>query len=120
MFKKVFTVLILLLSFSPAISQEIMVNDQPIGEIDVKYLEIVGTSRGLSDKMNIEIDFGQDTKFFSGNKQTRVEDETGKRIKFNSMIDALNFMDKHGFKFVQAYVVEAKNDEIYHYLMKRK
>lgn len=86
----------------------------------MEYLEIVVTSRELSDKVNVEIDFGQDTNFFSGSKQARIEDEDGKRIKFNSMIDALNFMDKNGFEFVQAYVVNTDDDTICHYLMKRK
>lgn len=109
---------VLLLNISFAFAQ-ITVNDQPMEQIDVEYLEIVGTSRSLSDKMNVEIDFGQDTKFFSGNKRTRVEDERGNRIKFNSMIDALNFMSKYGFEFVQAYVVQDNKDEVYHYLCKR-
>ena len=42
-----------------------MVNDTPLKDIDVEYVQIAGTSKLLSTKLTIEIDFGQRTKFFS-------------------------------------------------------
>ncbi|WP_373519557.1 hypothetical protein [Pricia sp.] len=120
MIKKFLVLAVFMLGILTVSSQGIKVNDRPIGEIDVEYIEIVVTARALSHKVNVEIDFGQDTNFFSGSKQTRIEDEDGKRIKFNSMIDALNFMNKNGFEFVQAYVVDTDDSTICHYLMKRK
>ena len=63
------------------------VNDVPIKDIDVEYVQIVGAA-----------------KFFKmGN--TVVKDEYGKPVEFNSMIDALNFMTKNGFEFVTAYTI---------------
>ena len=35
------------------------VNDITLKDIDVNYVEIVGTSRVLSSKLTVEIDFGQ-------------------------------------------------------------
>ena len=35
------------------------VNDKPISEIDVEYVQIVGTAKLLSQKVSIQIDFGQ-------------------------------------------------------------
>ena len=32
-------------------------------------------------------------------------EETGELIRFNSMIDALNYMTEKGWEFVQAYVI---------------
>ncbi|WP_151675059.1 hypothetical protein [Patiriisocius marinus] len=96
------------------------VNDIPIEEIDVEYLRIVGTSRMMSKKVTIEIDFGQDTKFFGSGKETQVKDIEGKLVKFNSMIDALNFMSSNGYDFVQAYAFSVNNQNVYHYLMKKK
>jgi hypothetical protein len=94
------------------------VNDIPIKDIDVQYIQIVGTSQLLSNKVTIEIDFGQTTKFFS-TKETRVKDEEGKLMKFNSMIDALNFFSKNGYKFVTAYAITISNQNVYHYLLEK-
>jgi len=44
---------------------------------------------------------GKKTKFFS-TKDTQVVDEDGKLLTLNSMIDALNFMSKNGYEFVEA------------------
>jgi hypothetical protein len=101
-------------------AQSQTVNDIPLKDIDVEYVEIVGTSRVLSSKLTIEIDFGQENKLFSSDKDTRVKDVNGKNMIFNSMIDALNFMTKNGYEFVQAYAVTKSDQNIYHYLLRRK
>jgi len=36
------------------------------------------------------------------------------------MIDALNFMSKNEYEFVQAYALTVGNQNVYHYLMKKK
>ncbi|MEO6135166.1 MAG: hypothetical protein ABIP35_08440 [Ginsengibacter sp.] len=41
-------------------------------------------------------------------------------MKFNSMTDALNFMNANGYQFVQAYGVSISNKEIEHYYLMRK
>ena len=97
------------------------VNEIPISQLDVEYVQIVGTSKLLSTKLTIEIDFGQNTKFFSTGKETIVKDENGKNLVFNSMIDALNFMTKNGFEFVNAYAISvSSNQNVYHYLLRKK
>lgn len=96
------------------------VNDVPLKDIDVEYVQIVGTSKLLSTKLTIEIDFGQKTKFFSSGKETIVKDFDGKAVDFNSMIDALNFMSKNGYEFVNAYAILVGNQNVYHYLLRNK
>ncbi len=96
------------------------VNDIPLKDIDVEYVQIVGTSKLLSTKLTIEIDFGQKTKFFSSGKETIVKDLDGKAVDFNSMIDALNFMSKNGYEFVNAYAITVGNQNVYHYLLRNK
>ncbi|MCD7898880.1 MAG: hypothetical protein LUH22_03130 [Bacteroides sp.] len=81
------------------------------------YCEIVGTSKLLSSKVTIEIDHGQATKFWSNDKRLLGED--GKPIKFNSMVDAMNFMGNDGWEFTQAYVVSVQNQNAYHWLLKK-
>jgi len=97
------------------------VNDVPIRDIDVEYVQIVGTSKLFSNKVTVEIDFGQENKLFSSDKDTRIRDANGKNMVFNSMVDALNFMTKNGYEFVQAYAFNTSNNQsIYHYLLRKK
>jgi len=95
------------------------VNDKPISEIDVAYVEIIGTTKLFSKKVNIEINFGQEDKLFSA-KDTQVKGKDGKRKIFNSMIDALNFMSKNGYDFVDAYVITISTQNVHHYLLKKR
>ena len=83
------------------------------------YCELVGTGRLMSTKVNVDIDFGQSTKLFSSNNKSRILDENGKPRKFNSMVDALNFMGSDGWEFVQAYVVTSGNQNVYRWLLRK-
>jgi hypothetical protein len=94
------------------------VNDVMIKDIDVQYIQIVGTTQLLSNKVTVDIDFGQLNKIFS-TKDTQVKDENGKLVRFNSMIDALNFFSKNGYKFVNAYALSASDQNVYHYIMEK-
>ena len=83
------------------------------------YCELVGTGKFLSNKVTVQIDFGQVQKFFSDNRYK--DPATGKPIVFNSMMDALNFMGKAGWEFVQAYTIgDAQAGYIYHFLLKKQ
>lgn len=95
------------------------VNNIPISEIDVEYIQIVGNSKLFSNKVSIQLDFGQIDKFWKA-KDTQVRDKEGRLVEFNSMIDALNFMNDNGYEFVQAYAFAVGNQNVYHYLMKKE
>lgn len=116
--KKIFVLLALL---AGALSMKAQtVNGILIKDIDSDYMQIVGTAKFMSTKLSILLDFGQNTKLFSGGKETIVKDENGKNMEFNSMVDALNFFSKHGYEFASAYVVTVGNQNVYHYLLKKK
>ena len=114
---KLLTIIAVILSINNIYSQT--VNDILIEDIDVEYIQIVGTSKLLNNKVNIEIDFGQENKVWSS-KDTWIKDENDKLIVFNSMIDALNFFSKYGYDFVDAYAINVGNQNVYHYLMKKR
>jgi len=95
------------------------VNNIPFEEIDVEYVQIVGTSKLMSTKLNIDIDFGQENSVWT-NKDTQLRDENGKKIVFNSMIDALNFMAKNGYEFLDANAFTHGGQNVYHFMLKRK
>jgi len=113
--------LLLLLLFIPSITYSQSINGVPFSEIDSEYIEIVGTAKALSNKVTIKIDFGQSTKLLgSSKKQFSILDKENKKVQFNSMIDALNFMTKNGYKFEQAYVVTTGGSDVYHYLLSKE
>jgi len=112
--------IILLLLFIPAITYSQSINGVPFSEIDSEYIEIVGTAKALSNKVTINIDFGQSTKLLgSSKKQFSILDKDNKKVEFNSMIDALNFMTKNGYKFEQAYVITTGGSNVYRYLLSK-
>ncbi|HYG52941.1 MAG TPA: hypothetical protein VD905_18700 [Flavobacteriales bacterium] len=86
------------------------------------YCEIVGRAAlSLTGKIKIEIDFGQENKVFEGINNDMLKDPvTGKPMKFNSMVDALNHMAAQGWLFVNAYqITDTGNNTTYHYIMRR-
>lgn len=95
------------------------VNDVPLKDIKSEYVQVFGISKLMSNKLTIQLDFGQENKFWSS-KDTQVKDAEGKNIELNSMIDALNFMTANGYEFVQAYAFATGNSNVYHYLMRKK
>lgn len=95
------------------------VNGVPIKEIDVQYIQIVGTSKLLTTNVTINIDFGQENRVFN-RRDTQIKGADGKLLSFNSMIDALNFMSANGYDFVQAYTVTSGGQNVYHYLMRKR
>lgn len=96
------------------------INNIPLKELDVDYILIVGEGKLFSDKVNVKIDFGQNTKYFSSKEEMFIKDKDETRIKFNSMVDALNFLSRNGFQFVQAYAITIGNQNVYHYLMRKE
>jgi hypothetical protein len=82
-----------------------------------QYCRLTAFNKLLSNKVNIDVDFGQERKFFSDN---RVRDEeTGKLKKFNTVTDALNYMGSQGWILVNAFPVLEGSVYTYHYYFKK-
>ena len=85
------------------------------------YCEIVSTGGGFfTNKMTVEVDFGQFSSFFSNDRQ--LVDEQGNPIVFNSILDAANYMAERGWVFKQAYVLTTLSDgnsgtRVHHWIM---
>lgn len=89
------------------------------------YCELLGTNTNAGkallgvgigkNKVTVEIDFGQISSDWTDN---RLRGDDGKPVKFNSMVDAMNWMGTKGWEFAQAYVVTEGNQNVYHWLLK--
>lgn len=114
--KKIF--LVILMVFSTSMKAQ-TINDIFIKDLNVSYIQIVGTSKFMSNKVTIELDFGQHNKLFSNGKNMVIMDENKKPINFNSMIDALNFLSLNGFRLVQTYAFSTGNSNVYHFVLEK-
>ncbi len=82
-----------------------------------QYSEITATPRLLSNKVTIDIDFGEMRSIW---KDNRLKDSDGRLKKFNTVIDALNYMGKEGWKLVNAFpVYTSQSTQVYHYVFKK-
>lgn len=83
------------------------------------FCEIKGIENVLSSGLKIVFDFGS-SKVYSiwdglkGNQ--KLVDENGKEIKFNSMVDAGNYMVQKGWTFQQAYSSSFQGSPIIHWI----
>lgn len=96
------------------------VNGFTFEEIDQEFVQIVGTAKLMSNRVNITINFGQENKVWNSKDDGIILDASGKKKKFNTMIDALNFMHSMGYDYVDAYAITLGNQNVYHYLLRRK
>jgi len=85
-----------------------------------QYCMIIATAKLLSTKVNITVDFGQETKLFAF-KDQRLKDAEGKVITFNSVIDALNYMSSQGWYLVNAYALSegSGSAKVLNYVMRK-
>lgn len=94
----------------------LLVAQQDTSKIE-QYCQVIATPRLLSNKVTIDLDFGEEKKFWSDN---RLRAYDGKLKKFNTIIDALNFMGKEGWVFINAYPVTTNSTTIYHFAFKKE
>lgn len=92
------------------------------GEPHQAYCEIVGTGNLTGTKVKIEIDFGQKVSWMGQKNQRTLVDEQGKKMEFNSMMDAVNYLAQYGWTLHSTYAItESKgmggNGSVYHYIL---
>jgi hypothetical protein len=84
-----------------------------------QYCSLNVMPRLLSAKVNIDVDYGNPRKLFSF-KDNRVKDDDGKAKKFNTAVEALNYMSAQGWKLVNAMAMTEGGNAVYRYIMKRE
>ena len=69
------------------------------------YCEVKGIEKEVSAGLKIIFDFGTNASYnvWGISSKLKFVDENGKEIKFNSMVDAANYMVQRGWIFQQAY-----------------
>lgn len=122
--KKNFLLLILLLSTMTVVKaqSEVVYRNNADDEITV-FCELLGINKnvlGLGNKISVEVDFGDEKNFWGNDGRDVLIDENGKDLKFNSMVDAMNFMGERGWKFEDSYVVTVAKQNVIHWLLSKR
>ncbi len=102
--------------FAFAGNTQVIVEEVNINELDIKYVELVGRGKAFSLKMKIIVDYGQEFSF----KSQAIRSADGTKAEFNSMIDALNFMDANGWELISNYVVRTDTEVTVRYILHKK
>ena len=111
--RKIILLFVLMVGFGVAHAQDVVeVAPAQITEVEGfnpaakrVYAQLSCEGQLFSTKVKVSIDFGQSTSWLTSMSESRLVDRNGKEIKFNSMIDALNYLTQFGRRFAQAYVV---------------
>lgn len=114
--KDIITICLILLGLTNAHSQ--LVNNIPIKDLDVEYITIVGSSKPFSNKLTIQLDYGQERNPMT-TENTRINDTDGNPIEFNSIVDALNFLHANGYAFLNVYTTYRNERDVVYYLLRK-
>ncbi len=82
-----------------------------------QYCQIIASPRLFSNRVTIDVDFGEEKSIWRDN---RLKTYDGRLKKFNTVIDALNYMGKDGWIFINAYPVSIGASVIYHFAFKKE
>jgi hypothetical protein len=110
-------VLIVFALFAQSMSSQVFVENQNVNDLDIEYVQLIGINTSMFGvKIKIYVDYGQPAKFL---KSESIKNTDGKAMKFNSMIDALNFMHKNGWSYVDYSEANFNGKIRYTYLLQR-
>ena len=107
---------VMLMMFVVAGHTQVVINDININELDIEYVELVGRSKLNPTKIKVIVDYGQPFSF----KSQAIRGVNGNKAAFNSMIDALNFMNDNGWEFVSNYVIKTETEITTRYILRKK
>jgi hypothetical protein len=108
--KKVFIISLVLISTRASFAQT------STSKVE-QYCQIIASPGLFSNRVTIDIDFGEEKSIWRDN---RLKTYDGRLKKFNTVIDALNYMGKDGWIFMNAYPVSIGASVIYHFALKKE
>ncbi|MBD2703278.1 hypothetical protein IC229_21715 [Spirosoma sp. BT702] len=95
---------------------QLFVNDIPIDTLNTPFCQLICENAEPLSKARILIDFGQSFVDNGINRQ-KFMDAAKKAITFNSNVDALNFMVRHGWELAS---FKMRGDKFIYLLQRKK
>ena len=98
--------LILLCATVTTAHAQIVVDGVNINNLEeVQMIRMVAQERFLSNKVTIFIDYGQSINGGSRNRMEVIDPQSNDRIRFNSVMHAVNYLIANGWTYVEAMVL---------------
>ena len=109
--KKLIFALALILGSATAAFSQVVVDGVNINNLDeVQMVRMIAQERFLSNKVTIFIDYGQSINGGSRNRMEVIDPSSGERIKFNSVMHAVNYLIANGWTYVEAMVLPSEGN----------
>lgn len=109
--KKLLFALTLLLGTATATYAQVVVDGVNINNLEeVQMVRMIAQERFLSNKVTIFIDYGQSINGGSRNRMEVIEPRSGDRIRFNSVMHAVNYLIANGWTYVEAMVLPSEGN----------
>ena len=103
---KLLFALILLCATVTTAHAQIVVDGVNINNLEeVQMIRMVAQERFLSNKVTIFIDYGQSINGGSRNRMEVIDPQSNDRIRFNSVMHAVNYLIANGWTYVEAMVL---------------
>jgi hypothetical protein len=94
------------------------VNGVKLTAIHADYIQVRVSKSFLADRQWIALEYGQKVDDYS---EMYIRDDQGKKLEFNSAIDAVNKMKAYGYELFSVYTEQVSSDSNRPvYVLKRK
>ena len=109
--KKIVFALALMLGTATAAHSQVVVDGVNINNLqEVQMVRMIAQERFLSNKVTIFIDYGQSINGGSRNRMEVIDPSNGDRIRFNSVMHAVNYLIANGWTYVEAMVLPTEGN----------
>ncbi len=109
--KKLIFAFLLAIAATTTASAQVVVNGININNLEeVSMIRMIAQERFLSNKVTICIDYGQSIQGGGRNNMEVINPRDGKRIRFNSVMHAVNYLISNGWKYVEAMVLPSEGN----------
>ena len=109
--KKVFFALALFFAGTTAAFSQVVVDGVNINNLEeVQMVRMIAQGRFLSSKVSIFIDYGQSVGVGSRQRMEVINPRDDKRVRFNSVMHAVNFLIANGWEYVEAMVLPSEGN----------
>jgi hypothetical protein len=109
--KKLLFAFILAIAATTTASAQVVVNGVNINNLEeVSMIRMIAQERFLSSKVTIFIDYGQSVRGGSRRTMEVINPQDGERIRFNSVMHAVNYLIDNGWRYVEAMVLPSEGN----------
>ena len=109
--KKLLLTFALALGFTLTAYSQVVVDGVNINNLqEVQMIRMIAQERFLSNKVTIFVDYGQSINGGSRNRMEVIDPNNGDRIRFNSVMHAVNYLIANGWTYKEAMVLPSEGN----------